>query len=229
MTEAMANHRRQRSGRCSQLASLAICLLAAPSFADTPSDKKAAWEWGFTLGVNSWSDLGDVQSTLGGDFDEYGFALDMFAHKEIGQWGNAAVLVGADLGFFSTDSGIPGIFEDLVQRGVYLTPSVKLRFGERGKGHLNLDAGAGWYNTDFAELNCNNYDPFIGGPICTEIGDTFDANAFGGYVGLSGGFGRSFTMGLRVHFADFGEVTGLPTVSGDLGGPIYTLNFGAVF
>ncbi len=229
MIEIMKTRPVSGSGLHRLLAGLVVCLTAGPVFADAPPEKAAAWEWGFTLGVNSWSDLGDVQSTLGGDFDEYGFALDMFAHKEVGQWGSAAVLFGADLGFFSTDSGIPGIFEGLVQRGVYLTPSVKLRFGERGKGHINLDAGAGWYNTDFAELNCSNYNPFIGGPICTEIGDSFDANAFGGYVGVSGGFNRTFTMGLRVHFADFGDVTGLPTVSGKLGGPIYTLNFGAVF
>lgn len=229
MTETKTSRQTSESGRHSLLAGIVMCLTVGPVFADTPPEKAGTWEWGFTLGVNSWSDLGDVRSTLGGDFDEYGFALDMFAHKEVGHWGGATVLVGADLGFFSTDSRIPGIFEDLIQRGVYLTPSVKLRFGERGKGHVNLDAGAGWYNTDFAELDCNNYDPFIGGPICTEIGDSFDANAFGGYVGVSGGFNRSFTMGLRVHFADFGDVTGLPTVSGNLGGPIYTLNFGAVF
>ncbi len=214
--------------RRSLLVGLAACFMAGTVHAETLEKLESPWEWGFALGATSWSDLGDVQSSLGGDFDEYGFALDMSVHRKV-DVGDATLLLGADLGFFSTDSRIPGIFEDLIQRGVYLTPSMRLRFGESGRGHFDLEAGAGWYNTDFAELDCNDYNPALGGPVCTEINDPFDSNAFGGYVGVRGGFNKWFTAGFRAHFADFGEVTGLPTVNGDLSGPVYTLMFGARF
>lgn len=207
---------------------LVACAFSAPALADGPTHSATPWEWGFALGATSWSDLGDVESTLGGDFDQYGLALDLSVHRRV-DVGNATLLLGADIGFFSTDSRIPGIFEDLIQRSVYVTPSMRLRFGEGGRGHLDLEAGAGWYTTDFAELDCDDYDPLLGGPVCTEINDPFDESTFGGYLGLQGGFNRWFTAGLRVHFADFGEVTGLPTVRGELGGPVYTLMFGARF
>ena len=215
-------------GRARLMAGLVTCLMAGTGHAQTIEKLQNPWEWAFGLGVMSWSDLGDVQSSLGGDFDDIGFALDMSVHRKV-DLGDTTLLLGADLGFFSTDSKIPGIFEDLIQRGVYLTPSARLRFGESGRGHIDLEAGAGWYNTDFAELDCDNYNVVLGGPVCTEINDPFDSNTFGGYVGIRGGFNKWFTAGFRAHFADFGEVTGLPTVSGDLGGPVYTLMFGARF
>ena len=216
------------AGRLSLLIGLVALCMAGAANAETVEKFQSPWEWAFALGATSWSDLGDVQSSLGGDFDQYGLALDMSVHRVV-DVGDSSLLLGVDLGFFSTDSRIPGIYEDLIQRGVYLTPSVRLRFGESGRGHFDLEAGAGWYNTDFAELDCDDYNSFLGGPVCTEINDPFDSNAFGGYLGIRGGFNKYFTAGFRAHFADFGEVSGLPTVSGDLGGPVYTIMFGARF
>ncbi len=225
MSLTSTNRTRQQSGCLALLLCLSVWSMA---HADPLETAKSPWEWGFGIGVTSWADLADVQSSLGGDFDQYGYALDMSVHRRV-QIGHSTLLLGADLGFFSAESGIPGVFEDLIQRGVYLTPSMKLRFGDSGRGHVDLEAGAGWYNTDFAELNCENQGTIIGGPVCTEINESFDANAFGGYLGIRGSFNKWFSASLRAHFADFGEVTGLPTVSGDLGGPIYTLMFGARF
>ena len=217
-----------RTGQSALLGGLAACCMAGAVQAETTEKLESPWEWAFGLGATSWSDLGDVQSSLGGDFDEYGLALDMSVHRRI-DVGDATLLLGADLGFFSTDSRIPGIFEDLIQRGVYVTPSARLRVGESGRGHIDIEAGAGWYDTEFAELDCNDYNPVLEGPVCTEIDDPFDSSTFGGYVGVRGGFNSRFTAGFRAHFADFGEVTGLPTVTGDLSGPVYTLTFGARF
>ena len=216
------------SGLSALLVALAVWLLAGPANAQPVEKLKSPWEWAFGIGAMSWGDLGDVQSTLGGNFDNYGFALDMSLHRRV-EVGDATLLLGGDLGFFSTESNIPGIFEDLVQRGVYLTPSMRLRFGDSNRSYVDLEAGAGWYNTDFAEIDCDNYGTIFGGPVCTEINDPFDSNAFGGYLGIKAGFNKWFTAGLRAHFADFGQVTGLPTVDGDLGGPVYTLMFGARF
>ena len=228
MNTIVRTRKRMRADRAWLLTGLATCLMAGTVHAETIEKLESPWEWAFGIGAMSWSDLGDVQSTLGGNFDDIGFGLDMSVHRKV-DVGDATLLLGADLGFFSTDSKIPGIYEDLIQRGVYLTPSARLRFGNSGRGHIDLEAGAGWYNTDFAELDCTDYNVVLGGPVCTEINDPFDSNAFGGYVGIRGGFNKWFTAGFRAHFADFGEVTGLPTVTGELGGPFYTLMFGARF
>ena len=217
-----------RGGRFRLLIGLTLCWVAGAAHAQEVEKLKSPWEWAFALGASSWGDLGDVQSSQGGDFDQYGLALDMSVHRVV-DVGDGTLLLGVDLGFFSTDSRIPGIFEDLVQRGIYLTPSMRLRFGESGRGHFDLEAGAGWYNTDFAEVDCDGYNPALGGPVCTDINEPFDSNAFGGYVGIRAGFNKYFTAGFRTHFADFGEVNGLPTVSGDLGGPVYMFMFGARF
>ena len=220
--------RRPRFSRAKLFVCLAAWAMAGSALAEPVEKLKSPWEWGFGIGGSSWSDLGDVQSTLGGGFDTYGWALDMSAHRRV-EVGDATLLLGADIGFFSTESDIPGVFEDLVQRGLYLTPSMRLRFGDSARGHVDLEAGAGWYNTDFAEVNCEDFGTFIGGPVCTDLNEPFDSNAFGGYLGIKAGFNKWFTAGLRAHFADFGQVTGLPTVDGDLGGPVYTLMFGARF
>ncbi len=132
------------------------------------------------------------------------------------------MLAGVDFGLFATESDIAGISDDFTQRGLYLTPSVKFRFGQRDKRYLNLEAGAGWYKVDMAELDCSVIP-------CAEILEPFDKDTFGGYIGVSGGFGRWFVLGLKVHFADFGEVTGFGTAVGSLEGPFYILSAGGAF
>jgi hypothetical protein len=153
--------------------------------------------------------------------------VELAGHKHVARWGSADVLVGADFGFFATQSDIPGITEDFTQRGLYLTPSMKFRFGERSKRYLNLEAGLGWYQVDFAELICD--EDVFNNIVCVEIAEPFDEDTLGGYLGISGGFGGGFIMGLKVHFADFGKVTGLGPDTGDLKGPIYILSLGGAF
>ncbi len=87
----------------------------------------------------------------------------------------------------------------------------------------------GWYEVDIAELICedNNFDP--NNIICIEVAEPYDEDTLGSYLGISGGFGGGFIMGLKVHFADFGKVTGLGTDTGDLNGPIYIFSLGAAF
>lgn len=182
------------------------------------------WNWSFMVGAATWSDLANLQSASGGQFNSLGFALELAGHKKVSQWGSAEVLLGADFGLFTTASDVAGLSEEFTQRGLYLTPSIKLRYGERSRRYLNLEAGLGWYGTDFAELACDS-----GGSLCTELRDPFDSNTVGGYVGISGGFGRWFVAGLKVHYADFGPVTGISSLTGELKGPIYIFSLGAVF
>ena len=172
-----------------------------------------------------WSDLKDLEPAAGGGFDSLGFIVELAGHKHVTRWGSADVLIGADLGIFATQSNIPGITENFTQRGFYLTPSIKFRLGERGRRYLNLEAGLGWYQVDFAELICE--DDNFNNIVCIEIAEPYDEDTLGGYLGISGGFGGGFIMGLKVHFADFGEVTGLGLDTGQLKGPIYILSLGA--
>ena len=202
------------------------CVVAVPAYAieDSGPTETRQWNWSLSVGVTNWGGLEDLESVTGGQFDSYGFSLELAGHKNVARWGSADVLLGADLGLFTTDGDIAGTFQSYTQRGLYLTPSVKFRFGERTKRYLNLEAGAGWYKVDFAELDCDT-----GGSLCAELRDPFDSDTLGMYVGVSAGFSSWFITGLRIHYADFGSVQGINSISGDLKGPFYVFSLGATF
>jgi len=187
------------------------------------------WSGTTTVGLMTWSDLKNLEPAVGGGFDSLGLVLEFAGHKRVSRWGSADVLVGADFGLFATWSDIPGISEDLRQRGLYLTPSMQIRFGERSGRYLNLGAGLGWYQVDFAELHCDEDYFNNNNSVCIEITEPYDESSLGGYLGITGGFRSGFIMGLKVHFADFGTVTGLGPDTGDLKGPIYVLSLGVDF
>ncbi len=195
-------------------------------YADDESEPyvQGRWSGTATAGLVIWNDLKDLEPAAGGGFDSVGFVVEFAGHKHVTRWGSADVLIGADFGIFATQSDIPGITEDFTQRGLYLTPSIKFRFGERSRRYLNLEAGLGWYQVDFAELICD--EDIFNNIVCIEIAEPFDEDSLGGYLGISGGFGGGFIMGLKVHFADFGAVTGLGTDTGYLKGPIYIVSLG---
>jgi hypothetical protein len=170
-------------------------------------------------GLPRWSALQDLNPEAGGGFNTIGWSLDFGAHHGVAHWGSAEVLLGADFGFFGTEGDIPGVSEDYTQRGLYLTPSAKFRFGERATRYVDLELGIGWYEVDIVELDCSSSG-------CLELDEPFNSDRLGGYVGVSGGFARWFVMGLRAHMAAFGEVSGLGADTGELTGPIVTLNVG---
>ncbi len=178
--------------------------------------------WSLSAGAVTWESLGNIETLSGGTFDDVGFGLEIAGHKRVSRWGNADVLVGVDLGFFTIDSNILGIYNELTQRGLYLTPSVKLGFGERSR--YFLEAGAGWYNTDFAEYTCYTVYSY-----CPELEAPFEANALGAYLGFRARLGQFAFVSLRAHHADFGEVSGIDSVATGLTGPFYSLLVGASF
>ncbi len=210
----------------------AIVGLILPVIAICAADESAShapghWSGTATFGLITWSDLKDLEPDAGGGFDSLGFIVELAGHKHVTRWGSADVLIGVDLGIFATQSDIPGNTEDFTQRGLYLTPSIKFRFGERSRRYLNMEAGLGWYQVDIAELICD--EDIFNNTVCIEIAEPYDEDALGGYLGISGGFGGGFIMGLKVHFADFGKVTGLGPDTGDLKGPIYIFSLGGAF
>ena len=181
----------------------------------------SGWSASASIGPSSWSNLQDFNSDTGEGFDSIGWVLDFGAHRRVTRWDSVDVLLGIDLGLFGTEGDIPGIIEDYTQRGLYLTPSARFRFGDRADKHVDLEVGVGWYEVDIVELFCPS------GSICSEFDEPFNSDTIGGYVGVSAGFGSWFTIGLRAHMADFGEISGIGTNSGELAGPIMTLHFGA--
>jgi len=179
------------------------------------------WSASFTVGLMTWSDLKNLQPAAGGAFNSLGIVMEFAGHKHVARWGSADVLIGVDLGIISTESDIPGITEDLTQGGLYLTPSIKFRFGERSRRYLNLEAGLGWYQVDFTEWSFCVY--------CGPVSEPYDEDTLGGYLGITRGFGDGLIIGLKAHFADFGQVTGLGPGTGDLSGPIYIFSLGGAF
>jgi hypothetical protein len=209
--------------------SIGLIMPVISTYAADESIPNDPGHWGgtATFGLMTWSDLRDLEPAAGGSFDSLGFAVEFAGHKHVAHWGHADVLIGVDFSVYATQSNIPGITEDFTQRGLYLTPSIRFRFGERSRRYLNLEAGLGWYQVDFAELICD--EDIFNNIVCIELAEPFDEDSLGGYLGISGGFGGGFIMGLKVHFADFGEVTGLGPDTGDLKGPIYIFSLGAAF
>ena len=210
----------------------AIVGLSLPVISIYAADESAPyapghWSGTATFGLMTWSDLKDLEPDAGGGFDSLGFIVELAGHKHVTRWGSADVLIGVDLGIFATQSDIPGNTEDFTQRGLYLTPSMKFRFGDYGRKYLNLEAGLGWYQVDIAELICD--EDHFNNIVCIEIAEPYDEDTLGGYLGITGGFGGGFIMGLKVHFADFGKVTGLGPDTGDLKAPIYIFSLGGAF
>ncbi len=160
------------------------------------------WSWTATAGLMIWSDLKDLEPAAGGGFDSLGTAVELGGHKHVAHWGPADILIGVDFGISATQSDIPGITENFTETGVYLTPSMKFRFGERSRRYLNLEAGLGWYLVDIAEYDCedNNFDSNnihndssdddnFNNIVCTLIARPYDEDTLGGYLGITGGFG----------------------------------------
>ena len=194
--------------------------LCQDAIAEDQASTAPKWSGSVSIGASSWDNLQDLSSENGEGFDSIGWSLDFGGHRYMTRWGSADVLLGADFGFFGAEGDIPGLRADYTQRGLYLTPSTRLRFGERGKRHMDIEFGIGWYEVDIVELDCES------GGICSELDEPYNSDRMGGYAGVSGGFGQWFVMGLRVHMADFGEVSGVGAVPVKLDGPVVTLNFG---
>jgi hypothetical protein len=196
----------------------------------TPTEPGARWAASLDLLV--WPSLTDLQPQTGGSFDSLGFGLEGSFHMPVAQLANSELLLGVDLMFGGTDSGINATYEQLIARQFYLGGSVKWAFGEAR--NVALDAGIGYHEVDMADVSYNWWTTYenehwSGEEASWFVGATWDVGA--GRPGKSSGL----SIGFRVHFVDFGRVSDadrlgvFPVLGPDAGtleGPLYMLKVG---
>ena len=72
---------------------------------DQPAgDDAGRWRGALGIGLVRWTDLKEVEPSVGGNFSSLGFALELAAHKRVSRWGSTEVLVGADIGILAIKS-----------------------------------------------------------------------------------------------------------------------------
>ncbi len=120
--------------------------------------------------------------------------------------------------------------DELISRQLYLAPSIRWYFGDAEQ--YSLDAGVGFHLLDLAELSSF-------GSATLEV-EHWEETAVIPYIGASWDVPRKqekatrFSLGVKVHFADFGVVQDedplLPATlgpdAGELSGPSIVLHAG---
>jgi hypothetical protein len=219
--------------------SLLWCDFATGQDGDAAPSRRGRFAVG--AGLSQWADLHDLAPVSPGRFDGVGFVIDFAAHWRMRQWGSNALLFGFDLGGFSHDSDVYHVREEVVLRGMYLTPSVKWQFGSTG-ARYSLDAGLGYYFADVAEIDTSGYYSYY---CCYSEVQLWDNESLGGYIGMTIDFGRAarrdgggLTMGAKVHWLDLGTVRDegrfvpvatLGPDAGRLTGPVFAVQLGYAF
>lgn len=204
--------------------------LASPVHADEEPTALVTSRAEIWLGISSFPGLADIQPLAGGDFDTTGFGLGAAWHWPVKQFESSEILLGVDGFIAANDSSISGSIGDLTARHLYLGISAKWALG--ASRNVYLDAGAGYHELDMAELSEYWYGiEHVAWRKSTDgafVGATWDIGA--GRLGKTAGL----SLGLKVHFVDFGTVYDKDTFigpilgnnAGDLGGPVYMLQVG---
>ncbi len=182
------------------------------------------------LGVSSFPALGDIQPLAAGSFDTTGLGIGGAWHWPVKRFQNSELLLGIDGFIAANDSSVSGFIGDLAARHLYLGGSLKWALGARR--NFYLDVGGGYHELDMAELSDYVYgiehEAWANSTGGAFVGATWDVGA--GRPGKTAGL----SLGLKVHFVDFGRVydenTFLQPILGDdagsLDGPIYMLQIG---
>lgn len=220
------------------LASL-LLILATPLAAQEagPADRPGhGMRLEASTGVHHWEPLSDLKPAANGSFRENGFALGGGAHWLMRDGERMDLLLGIDAYIFSSGSSVTHVTDDVLFRGLQLTPSMKLSFDNgRGPRYL-LGFGIGYYEADIAEIGAYGWGPQ------SEL-ELWKSSAWGWYAGLDIDFPRrkrdsahGFFMSARIHDIDFGTVRdddfsipGFGTLgpdAGELSGPMPMLHFG---
>ena len=204
--------------------------LAVPAFAQDKARALRGSRWDVSLDLPVWPALSDLQPQAGGSFDATGFGLGVSWHFPVAQFTNSELLLGGDLAFAATDSSIPVYYGDMLARQMYLGASAKWLLGD--SRNVSLDAGVGYHEVDVALVDSEwwgalEYEYWGKEKASLFVGATWDIGA------ARPNKNSGFFIGLRVHFADFGEVydaqyTGpvLGPNAGNLDGPLYLIRIG---
>lgn len=209
---------------------IALLAMLSSAYAQEPTGTR----WEVTLNLHSWSALAELRPVAGGSFDSVGVGLAGAMHWPVKQFENSELFLGFDGGIMASDSSTPGIVDDLLVRQLFLSPSIKWVIGDRRR--FSLDAGIGWHLLDIAEVDSGygatglEFEYWEETTVAPYLGATWDVGA------ASTKTASAFTVGLKVHFVDFGAARDedpllrptLGTNAGDLSGPIVVLQFGLV-
>jgi hypothetical protein len=183
------------------------------------------------LGIHAWDDVSTLEPAAVGRFDSEGFNLGAAFHWRRWQLTNSSMLVGFDVALFSNESSIRHVRDDLIARGLYVTPSVKWVRNSASGVEVALDFGLGFYGADIAEVEI-----FKGGGYVES--EVWEDTTLGGYIGGSVDFSdtgdrrRGFSVSAKIHVFDLGQVNDekssaligtLGSNAGSLSGPVFTI------
>lgn len=228
---------------CALLATGIACLWSAPTVAqngDVAEGRRA--RFAIAAGFDIWDDLNELRPQAPGQFNSGGLVIDFAAHWRMKRWGSNALLFGFDVGGFSHDSDVFHVREDVVSRGLYLTPSVKWQLGPSSGPRYSVDIGFGYYIVDITEVESYRVYGYY---CCYSEEQLWEDSSLGGFIGATIDFGAAarrrgggFTMGAKIHWLDLGTVRdesrfGPPRTlgpnAGRLQGPVYSMQFGYAF
>jgi len=203
----------------------------AALFAEEEGRLHDAPRWEAWLALSTWPSLNELQPAAGGSFKQLGYGLGAAAHWPVGQFQHGELMLGVEGAVMATDSDVPVLLDDLLARDGYLAVSAKWFFSEAR--NVSLDAGVAYHLVDIAQLD-TDYNSSVEFESWEEtaaglfLGTTWDVS--GGRSTNDGGL----SLGLKVHFLDFGTVRDesvfvtpvLGPDAGDLDGPVYAFQIG---
>lgn len=202
-----------------------------PAVADVGTEQGQGSRGEIWLALPTWPALGDLQPVVGGSFKSVGYGLGGAVHWPWRPVRGGDLMIGFEGAIMATDSDIPVILDELLARDLYVAASVKWRLSKARK--VSIDAGLAYHLLDIAQLE-TDYRSSV------EF-ESWEEGAFGPFVGMTWDAGGSddrerggMTLGLRVHFLDFGTVRDedvlasvvLGRDAGKLDGPLVMLHVG---
>lgn len=183
------------------------------------------------LAATNWPALTDLNPVVGGSFNSVGYGLGGSVHWPIALQRGPDLSLGLEGAVMATESDIPVYLDELLARDGWVAASVRWRPGKARS--VSLDAGLAYHLLDITQLQTND-NAFV------EF-ESWEESALGPFFGITWDIGanreaqnRGLTLGLQVHFLDFGTVRDedvlasvvLGRNAGNLDGPIIALRLG---
>ena len=210
--------------------SLALAGTAAAQH-EAAEDGNSSIRWEAWLALPSWPSLNDLQPAAGGSFNQIGYGIGASAHWPVRQLEHGELMLGVEGAIMATESDVPVFLDELLARDGYLAVSIKWMMGKAQ--NFSLDAGLAYHLLDIAQLESDynasfEFESWEESAVGFFLGTTWDVGA--GRPGRDSGL----TLGLKVHFLDFGTVRDedvfitpvLGPNAGELNGAVYVFQIG---